>query len=68
MAALFVILSRFELLTSCLSSKRSKPTELKDQYFHCKDIKNDAKRNDPFASFFKKLWFIVNFLVFVCQL
>ena len=27
-----VILSRFELLTSCLSSKRSKPTELKDQY------------------------------------
>ena len=27
----FVILSRFELLTSCLSSKRSKPTELKDR-------------------------------------
>ena len=25
----FVRLSRFELLTSCLSSKRSKPTELK---------------------------------------
>ena len=27
-----VILSRFELLTSCLSSKRSKPTELKDLF------------------------------------
>ena len=28
-ASFFVRLSRFELLTSCLSSKRSKPTELK---------------------------------------
>ena len=30
---LFVILGGFEPPTSCLSSKRSKPTELKDQYF-----------------------------------
>ena len=28
-----VILGGFEPPTSCLSSKRSKPTELKDQYF-----------------------------------
>ena len=36
---IFVICTRFELVTSCLSSKRSKPTELnprkdcKDKYF-----------------------------------
>ncbi len=31
LTGILVILSRFELLTSCLSSKRSKPTELKDR-------------------------------------
>ena len=40
--AAFVICNRFELLTSCLSSKRSKPTELTDHFLlesGCKSTK-----------------------------
>ncbi len=53
----FVILSRFELLTSCLSSKRSKPTELKDQavqrYIIFPNIKiKDIKKADPKVRFY----------------
>ena len=43
--AVAVICNRFELLTSCLSSKRSKPTELTD-HFSCR------KRVQKYEDFF----------------
>ncbi len=45
----FVALSRFELLTSCLSSRRSKPAELKDLFgFGTANIANFLKKNRIF--------------------
>ncbi|MCR4931307.1 MAG: hypothetical protein K5918_02570, partial [Bacteroidales bacterium] len=45
---------RFELLTSCLSSKRSKPTELTDHFL----AKSECKSTKIFQTGKKKMRFL----------